>query len=80
MSQLVRDDQFQPVVEIGQFESLDGRRREDRDAIPGRDSGEAIACVGVVGDDDIDGAWRRLIELLNEADSGSCRIVGDAGG
>jgi hypothetical protein len=34
----------------------------------------------VVGDDDIDCVWRRLIELLNEAYAGSCRVIGDAGG
>ncbi len=78
VGQLVGDDELEPVVEVGQLEPVDGRWREDRDAIPRGHGRESVARVGVVGDHDVDGRRWRLVELRLEAHPGLLGSVGHA--
>ena len=64
--QLVRDQLLEPVVEVGQREMIGGRPGEKDDAVGGPDRGEAVRCVVVVRQDDVDApGWPRA-ELCRE--------------
>ena len=64
--ELVRDDQFHPVVVISQGGVADGRTSVDRDAIRWIQLGEAIGDVDVVGHQKVDHPGGCLDELSGE--------------
>ena len=66
VGQLMGDDQFQPLVHIGQAEAIHRRRGEDHDSVGGEDLGEAVGDIGVVGEDQIHSSVRGVHEGLGQ--------------
>ena len=56
VGELVRDDDAEPVLIQSQRAGVDWRRGENDDAVGGDGRGVAVRVVGVVCNDEIDGA------------------------
>jgi hypothetical protein len=65
VGQLVRDDELAPVIRVAKRRFGHRRVRVDDDAVRGVRRGRAVRFVDVVGEDDVDGAARRM-ELLRQ--------------
>ena len=83
MDELVRDDQFQPVVVVRDAAAVHRGPREDGDPVVGARSGEAVGDVGVVGQQELDAAAGGVDEALLEEAPGAFRggggVPGDRG-
>ena len=77
--ELVRDNEFHPVVEVGERSPVGGRAGVQRDAVGRHHVGKAVGEVAVVGEHDVDAARRRRTEGRGQQRVRPLRPVGQAG-
>jgi len=75
--ELVRDDQLEPIIVVAERHDIEAGARIHEDAVGGVRRGGPIGEIDVVGDDEVDGAARR-VQSLGERRVGLLGVHGGA--